>query len=172
MSKNSLCLVVAAALAASVLGCGSDDGKSGEGLTGTNKIEACKIVTQEAATDLFTVPAVSEPPDSNPSGLILAQCHWTTDDVDNSQLLQFYVWDGPEGYSTPSDSQPFDIGEKGHIRTVLGTGQNFVEIMWVQDALTVTLDYSCLGSFTPIPATTIDAVKTMALGTSSKLKSD
>ena len=160
------------ALGSSILtaGCGSDDSQSSGGaVTGT--IDACKIVTQAEATALFGQPAVSEPPDTT-GGRIVAQCHWTWDTETENQLLQFYVWEGTVGYSTPSDSEPFAIGEKGNIRVVPGGGQGLIDVMWVQADKTVTLGYSAIGSnYVPIPQAKVDAVKALALATSNELAS-
>jgi hypothetical protein len=150
-------------------GCSDDDAKQSGGAV-SQKIDACTIVTQQDATTLFGQMASSEPPDIT-GGLILGQCHWTWDTDTENQLLQFYVWEGPEGYSTPSDSQPFAIGEKGNVRVVPGGGsQGLIDTMWIQDANTVSLGYSAIGSsYVPLTQAKIDAVKALALSASSKL---
>jgi hypothetical protein len=149
-------------------GCGGDDSKGSSGAVSQN-VDACTIVTQQDATTLFGQMASSEPPDVT-GGRILGQCHWTWDTASENQLLQFYVWDGPEAYSTPSDSEPFAIGEKGNVRVVPGGGQGLIDVTWVQTARTVVLSYSAIGSsYVPIPQAKVDAVKALAQAASGKL---
>jgi hypothetical protein len=149
-------------------GCGSGDSKSSGGAVSQN-VDACKIVTQQDAAALFGQMASSEPPDMT-GGRILGQCHWTWDTTNENQLLQFYVWDRPEGYSTPSDSEPFAIGEKGNVRVVPGGGQGLIDVMWVQTTRTVALSYSPIGSsYVPIAQAKVDAVKALAQAASGKL---
>jgi hypothetical protein len=130
--------------------------------------ERRRLQDRDAAA-LFGQMASSEPPDMT-GGRILGQCHWTWDTTNENQLLQFYVWDGPEGYSTPSDSEPFAIGEKGNVRVVPGGGQGLIDVMWVQTARTVALSYSAIGSsYVPIAQAKVDAVKALAQAASGKL---
>lgn len=169
MSNKSLCLLAAVVASFSMLGCSSDDGKSNEGLTGSQQIDACAIVTEEDGSQLFGKPAVSEPPDAT-GGIVLAQCHWSAGPVDDAQLLQFYVWEGTEPYSTPSDSEPLAVGEKGNIRVVQGVSLSLVDIQWIQNSeTTVSLGYQGLGASTPVTQTQIDMLKSLAQSASSEL---
>lgn len=157
------------ALACVVLaGCSDDDAKSSGGAV-SEKVDACTIVTQQDAATLFGQPASTEPPDVT-GGRILGQCHWTWDTETENQLLQFYVWTGPEGYSTPSDSEPFAIGEKGNVRVVPGAGQGLIDISWIQAGNTILLGYSAIGSSNvPIGQAKVDAVKALALTAAQRL---
>lgn len=171
MSNRSSWLVGSVLANVFLAGCGGDDSNTSGGAV-SQKVDACTIVTQQDATNLFGVTASPEPADVT-GDLLLGQCHWTWDTGTENQLLQFYIWDPPEGYSTPSDSEPFAIGEKGNLRVVPGgPGQGFIDVMWVQAANTIVLGYSAIGSSnTPITQAKIDAVKALALATSAKLPS-
>jgi hypothetical protein len=168
MNERTLRLFGSLLLSVIGAGCGSEDSKTSGGAV-SQKIDGCAIVTQQDATALFGQNAVPESPESSPR--ILGQCHWTWDTETENQLLQFYIWESPQGYSTPSDAQPFTIGEKGNIRVVPGgPGQGLIDVIWVQAGNTIVLDYSAIGSSnTPIGQAKVDAVKALALATSGRL---
>jgi hypothetical protein len=169
MNARSPWLSGSLALSVFLAGCSDDGGGKTSGAV-SQKIDACTIVTQQDATALFGQTASSEPPILT-GDLILGQCHWTWDTDTENQLLQFYVYNGPEAYATPSDSEPFAIGEKGNIRVVPGDGsQGLIDVEWIQAGNAVALGYAAIGSsYVPITQAKIDAVKALAQAASSKL---
>lgn len=132
-------------------------GDSGSG--STLKLDACDIVTREDATKLFGMPASPEGGSPILDPKMVGECLWTWDTDTDNQLLQFYIWDGPQYYSDAPDSQPIDLGEKGNIviADVLG-----VNITWLQDGKTYSLSYSTVGSAFPDPAMKLEEVKSLA----------
>jgi hypothetical protein len=97
---------------------------------------------------------------------LLGECLWQWDTETSSQLLQFYVWDGPEYHSVPTGSEPFAVGEQGYVLVgpVLG-----IDIQWVQDGRTIVLSYSKVGPDAPPVETKVDAMKALAQEVSGRL---
>lgn len=104
---------------------------------------ACEIVTQQRASDLFGQPAVADTGHS--AVTMIDQCLWTWDSDTSNQLLQFHIWD-PRGYSMPEDAEALDIGEGGYIRQHPIGG---VDISWLQNNQLISLAYSTIGPDAP-----------------------
>ena len=105
--------------------------------------DACAIVTQQDASNLFGQPAV---PDTGQTGVtMVAQCLWTWDTDTSNQLLQFHIWD-PRGYDMPEDAEPLAIGDGGYIRKHPVSG---VDIAWLQNGQLISLAYSTIGPDAP-----------------------
>lgn len=149
--------------------CGDEEKKSDAGQpapaagNGAATADACKLVTQEDASQLFGKPASPEESGAfviDPN--MVSECLWTWDSPEaDNQLLQFRIWNGEMYYSEPSDSytQTLDIGDKGNIRVHKTAG---VDIQWVQDGKTIDLSYSTVGTGVPDPTTKVEEVKALA----------
>lgn len=155
-----------AALGVAMTGCGGDSGGSGGGAGGSggsggSTIDACAIVTESDATQLFGFPAVKDTtsPVSDPA--LEGSCVWSYDDVSGgeSHLLQFYVWNGESYYIEPSGAQPVAVGDKGY-STV--TPLKDLEIGWLHGQLALNLSYGTIGPSAPDPTTKSDALKSLA----------
>lgn len=153
MQVRTLFAVMTLAL---VPGCGDDSsngsnggsagngGSSGNGGGGGSEIDACAIVTQADANDLFGETA--QQGDSSKLPGLLGECLWEADGQMHGHLLQFAVWDGEEYYSEPADGQPLAVGEKGYIKVL----DDSVHMAWVQDDKGIVMSYSTYGtSITP-----------------------
>jgi len=121
--------------------------------------KACDIVTQQDATALFGQTASPQEGQLVVDPNLIGECLWTWDTATSNQLLQFRIWNGPQYYGAPSDSQPLDIGEKGYIRVHPLAG---VDIEWVQNGKTISLSYSTIGSDIPNATTKVEELKTLA----------
>ena len=149
---RSAALVATASLLLAT-GCGDDSTSGGSagsagsaGSGGSSSIDACAIVTQQDATDLFGETATQGTGQSgHPASL--GECEWEWENAEaHGHLLQFYVWDGAQYYTEPPDFQPLAVGEKGYIRVVASS----IDMGWVQDGKTLGLNYSTFGtSVTP-----------------------
>lgn len=152
---------------------GSSTGDNGGGAqaAGQNgssgQIDACSVVTQQDATQLFGKPASPQQGQLNVDPNMLGECLWTWDTETSNQLLQFRIWNGSQYYGNPpANSQPLDIGDKGYIQLNEFAG---VSIEWVQGDKTITLDYSTIGSDVPKATTKADAVKNLAQNVSKQM---
>lgn len=154
-----------------LVGCGEEESDAPEGSAGGDsgaaaaKVDACGIVTQDDATQLFgqtASPYTGTPAlDAN----MLGQCLWSWDSDTSSHLLQFHVWNGEQYYSTMPDSEPLDFVETGYIRIREVAG---VDIAWLRNGKMVSLSYSTIGRDVPKAATKVGQVKQLAL----KVKAD
>lgn len=126
---------------------------------GEGKIDACDIVTEETATELFGQPASPEEgtPVIDPN--MLGECLWTWDTEMSNQLLQFRVWNGDVYYGMPGDAEPYDIGEQGYIRVNELAG---IDISWVQDGKTVEVSYFNIGPDAPPLESKVEEMKDLA----------
>ncbi|MBE0429788.1 MAG: hypothetical protein IBX61_07945 [Thermoleophilia bacterium] len=169
------CTIIAVIVLTTVVlaaGCGDEDGDgAGEEtpgpVAGADSVDACSIVTQQDASDLFGDTASSEASASliaDPN--MIGECLWSADTETSSQLLQFRVWDGEMYYAPTEDSQPFELGEKGAIRVHSIAG---VDIEWVQDGKTVNLSYFTTGEDVPDAVSKEEEVKDLARKAAEKL---
>lgn len=138
---------------------GGSDAASRSSNDDAAKQDACKLVTQQDASALFGQPASAEEGDLALDANMTGECLWTYDTDTGNQLIQFRIWNGPQYYGELPDSQPFDIGEKGFVRTNEFTG---VDIEWIQDGMTYTLSYSTTGTGVPKAPTKVEQVKSLA----------
>jgi hypothetical protein len=153
-------------------GCGGDGGDGGGvgGGGGSGGIDGCAIVTQEDATALFGLEATLDPAGKT-SGMA-GHCKWEAENADgDSHSLTFSVWESEGYYSLPAtaDTQPYAIGETGHIRSAEVYG---VSIMWIQNGLVPDLYYFTLGpsgASTPEASTKVEQMKTLAQKVSTAL---
>ncbi len=163
----ALLLVLAVSACGSSTGGNAGDTQAAGQNGGPDQIDACSIVTQQDATQLFGKPASPQQAQLNVDPNMLGECLWTWDTQTSNQLLQFRIWNGPQYYGNPpADSQPLDIGDKGYTRKNEFSG---VTIEWVQNGKTITLDYSTIGSDVPNAATKSDAVKNLAQKASQQM---
>jgi hypothetical protein len=152
-------------------GCG-DDGNGGGGTGGgggSGSIDACAIVTQEDATALFGLEAQPDPASLIPG--MAGHCKWEAESASGGQYLSFSVWNGEGYYSMPTttDTQPYAIGDKGHIKSADAYG---VSIMWIQNGLVPDLYHFTLGpsgGSTPEATTKVEQLKTLAQKASAAL---
>lgn len=157
--------VFSAVLMSMLMGCGGEEGDAPEGAAGPEgvsaggRIDACKIVTQDDATRLFGQPA--SPYTGTPvlDSNMIGECLWAWDSETSSHLLQFHVWNGEQYYSAMPDSEPVDFAEKGFIRTHRMAG---VDIGWIQDGKTISLNYGTFGPDVPKAMTKADQMKQLA----------
>jgi hypothetical protein len=148
--------------------CGGDESSGGGGGGNPKKIDACAIVTQTDAEQLFEVSATLGKPSGAVDPALIGECVWEWEDSQaNSQLLQFYVWEGASYYNPSKNSTPFAIGEKGSID--VSGGLIGVDVHWLQAGKTVDLSYFTVGSV-PDANTKVDEVKALALAAATKLK--
>lgn len=148
--------------------CGGDESGGGGGGGNPKKIDACAIVTQADASQLFGVPATPGKPSGAVDPALIGECIWEWQDSQaNSHLLQFYVWEGEDYYEPSAASTPFAIGEKGVID--VSGGLIGVDIHWLQTGKVADLSYFTVGNV-PDELTKVDEVKALALAASAKLK--
>jgi hypothetical protein len=165
-------------LASTVLACGDDDdaspGQDG-GAAGSSpaagELEACELVTQQDASALFGQPATRDDDAQVVNRGLLGQCLWTYEVEDeigsvSSQLLQFYVWDGPVYHSVPANSDPLDVGEDGYVAASAAAG---VDIGWVQDERAILLSYFSIGDDMPANLSKLEPMKALAQEVSDRL---
>jgi hypothetical protein len=154
-------------------GCGGGGGtaKGGEGEAPAAKadaagpVDACSLVTQADAEELFGRPAVREKGTPSFSGMLLGDCLWTWDTESSNQLLQLHVWKDRK-LTPPADAQPLDLGEGGSARVHPVAG---VDIEWRQDGKVLTLSYSTLGPDAPKAPDKADAVRGLARKAAGRL---
>ena len=129
-------------------------------------IDACTLITREEASDLFGVPASPDEgmPVTDPN--MLGECLWTWDGGTANHLVQVRVWRGEIYYSAPDDAQPLAVGDGGYFRN---PHPSIVDISWVQDGLTIGLDYSTVGNELPAAGTRSEVMKELASSVSSRL---
>lgn len=130
------------------------------------QIEACDIVTQQVATELFGDTAVKDEGVPVLDTNMLGECIWTWDTDQSNQLLQFRIWGSDTYYSVPDDSEPIDLGEMGNIRVNDMAG---IDIIWVQEGKTVELSYFNFGPEAPELQTKVQAMKDMAVEVSGEV---
>ena len=130
------------------------------------EIDACAIVTQQMASEIFGNEAVKDEgiPVIDPS--MMGECLWTYDTETSGQLLQFRVWDGEIYYSMPSDAEAFDLGDQGYIRVNEYAG---IDISWVQEGKTIDLSYSTVGPDSPELQSKVPEMKDLAMQVSDEL---
>jgi hypothetical protein len=130
-------------LASGLAACNAGEEPAAPAAAKQSAMDACAIVTQADASELFGQPAS---PDVGHSGVsMIAQCLWTWDTDTSNHLLQFHIWD-PLGYDMPDDAEPLDLGEKGFIRKDPMGG---VDIEWLQNNQLISLSYSTIGPDAP-----------------------
>jgi hypothetical protein len=171
MNRQTCAILAVLATSGALVGCGSDSGGSdgtgsggSAGAGGGSQVDACTIVTQNDATTLFGQDATKDDPAPTGDPNLISQCQWSWDATTDNQLLQLLIWDGEASYSAPSDSEPYDIGDKGYVRLVGG-----VEVGWYQAPHTAVITYSTVGSGVPEAETKAEEVKTLAQAASAKL---
>ncbi|MGH8976626.1 MAG: hypothetical protein ACRDV7_01030 [Acidimicrobiia bacterium] len=110
--------------------------------------DACELVTVEDATGLFGTDA-EEQPDASPVGLG-ASCIYETPETEDlgtvGHLLQVRVFDGEQffGAETYDDEEEIDdLGDRAFVRSN-GSALTGVEVQFVQDGKTVSLNYSTI----------------------------
>ena len=148
--------------------CGGDESSGGGGGGNPKKVDACAIVTQTDAEQLFEVSATLGKPSGVVAPALIGECVWEWQDAyANSRLLQFYVWEGEDRYIPNKNSTPFAIGEKGSID--VSGGLIGVDIQWLQAGKVADLSYFTYGDV-PDELTKVDELKALALATATKLK--
>ncbi|MBK7579096.1 MAG: hypothetical protein IPI67_02725 [Myxococcales bacterium] len=162
--RFSLGLPLAVALLA--MGCGGDEGGKGGG-GGSNKIDACAIVTESDATALFGQTASKDTGAQIVDPALRGECLWSYQNANNdSHLLQFRVWQGQKYYVPGTNAEPFDIGDEGAVDMGALIG---VDVQWLQGESAASLSYSTVGNV-PGATTKLAEVKALALATAAKLK--
>lgn len=121
-----------------------DTGDGGDDDAGGDLPDACELVTQEDAAELFELEAVKADEAGTPSGA--AECIWEnvgSDELGNpSHLLQMYVWPGEAYYSEEAypEAEPIDdLGDRAFVAS-----EGSVDVLWVQDGKTFSLSYTIL----------------------------
>lgn len=165
---QSFRLFVVVALSSASAACGGDEGGGGGGNTGgASSIDACSIVTQADATQLFGETAekfVGSGP-GTPDPALRGECSWDYDYPDgSSHLLQFHIWD-KDYYFEPTGAEAFALGEDGYVLTATKS----VDLGWVQGELSADLSYSTNGPSAPDAAPKKEEVKTLATAAAGKL---
>jgi hypothetical protein len=169
-----------AMLSIAAVACGDDasaDGSSDGGGAGSGaspqpgEIDACAIVTQQDASELFGQPAVPEQGTPVVDPALIGECLWTYEVEDeigsvSSQLLQFYVWEGEMYHSVPEPSEPFAVGQDGYLVVSDLSG---VDIGWIQDGNAIALSYFSIGDNMPTHASRVEPMKALALEVSDRL---
>jgi hypothetical protein len=164
---------------APAFGCGDDaggdgaspsggTGTSGSGSQGEGEIDACAIVTQADASQLFGEEATSEAPFAPGA---LGACNWVYEVEDeigsvSSQLLQFYIWPTEQYHSVPADSEPLDVGQDGYLEWSETLG---VDTGWIQGGRALTLSYFSVGDGMPTHASRVEPMKQLASTVSDRL---
>jgi hypothetical protein len=132
-----------------VAGCGGGHAADGANASAASSgghadgsANACSLLTKADATSLFGEPAVSRPADDLVPGQA-GRCIWHWDNPDSTvaenKSVQLTVWNGPQYYNPPGDSQSFAIGDRGYVQA---HGQfKSVTIGWVQHGMTYSLVY-------------------------------
>lgn len=172
MLRRAGVAAVALALVASACGGDDDDAAGGDDSTqqtdggasddGKDEIDACAIVSQEDATEIFGAEAttsdlgVSPVPDQFLDGV----CGWDWDSPEaDSQLIQFYVWSGKQFFSAAgaNGAEAYDIGDEGWIKVV----DQSVDFMWLHGDQTVSLSLFTIGDIPDNPDR-VDQMKALA----------
>lgn len=130
---------------------------------GGDQINACAIVTEQDATELFGGEAVQEEPTAP---LVMGECVWSWEADMASQLLQFRVWDGEEFYFDNPEAETLAVGDKGYISVDEFAG---IDIMWIQDGKTIDLSYFTVGEGVPTVESKVEEMKALAEKVSDKL---
>jgi len=145
-------------------GCGGDSGGGGGGGSGggAQKIDACKLLTQDDATQLFGQTAAQDSGAQITDPHLLGECLWRWEDATtyDSQTIQFRLWDGENYYSEPTSAEPFAIGDKGYVGT---DAFDSVDIGWLQGTVAVDLTYTTGGPTIYKATTKKDETKALAL---------
>ncbi len=163
MSDKTIGVLLTLALSATA--CGGDKSGNGGG-GGSNKIDACAVVTVDDASTLFGQPATKDTGAQVTDPALLGECLWTYETpAADSHLLQFRVWDGKSYYNPGSKSEPFVVGDQGAIQVDSYLG---VDIAWLSGERAVELSYSTVGNV-PDATTKVAEMKALALATDSKL---
>jgi hypothetical protein len=126
-------------------------------------IDACAIVTQQDASDIFEGDAVKN---TSTAPLVLGECIWSQDTDMASQLLQIQIYDGEQFYADDPEAEPFDLGDKGKIAIDEFAG---IDIQWVQDGMTVALSYFSFGEGVPDIQSKVGDMKSLAEKVSGEL---
>jgi hypothetical protein len=172
--STPLCILATAGLLALACGGGGGEGTdeaaareetpAEQALEEGGSIDGCTLVTQAEASELFGQTAERQEGTAF-GGTVIAECLWTWDTESSNQLLQVYVW--PEAaYGPTQGSEPFDLGERGHIRKHEVAG---VDIAWVQDGMMVSLAYSTIGPDAPEAIDRAAAVEALARQAAERL---
>lgn len=130
---------------------------------GGEEINACAIVTQQDASDLFGGEAEQ---DESTAPLVAGECIWSQDTDMASQLLQFRVWDGEQFYFDDPEAEQLDLGDKGWMSVDDFAG---IDIMWIQDGKTIDLSYFNVGEGMPTIDSKVEEMKALAQQVSDKL---
>lgn len=164
-----------------LLACGKDSGTAPSGAEGDKgnpgaaessgkaaAFDACALLTQADATELFGVPAKKYTSGAQTPDAQLQACGWDHDFPDNSShLLQLVTYDTDIAYSADPDSKPFEIGDKGNVKVHKMSG---VDVTWVQKGKTLSVAYSTTGpSAVPEDITKAEQVKALAKKIESRL---
>lgn len=128
-------------------------------------VDACSIVTQDDASALFGEAASPQAGTPVIGGTMLGQCLWTWDTETSNQLLQFSIWVAA-AYAPPDDAEPFDLGEKGYVRTHPLAG---VDVTWLQGGRMISLAYSTIGPDAPPATSKVEEVEALARQVSARL---
>lgn len=149
--------------------CGDEEKKSDGALpapaagNGAATADACKLVTQEDASQLFGKPATLMTEGTQLDPTMVSSCNWTWDTDTQNQLLQFNIWNGEQFYDSYStDVQKLELGDRGWIRVTGG-----VNIQWVQDDKTIDISYTTIDMSPgareiPEASTKVEEVKALA----------
>ena len=164
-------LITVAGMIFLVAACGGEEEtgvveEPGGGAGAAAEIDACGIVTQSDASALFGRAAVKDEGSAVLDPGMIGECLWGWDTETSAGLLQFRVWNSPQYYSAPADSQPFDIGEQAYIRVHEIAG---VDIEWVQDGKTIDLSYFTTGPDAPPADAKTEEVKNLARKVAAEL---
>jgi hypothetical protein len=172
--KISVALVLFMVLMLAVAACGEEDVDADQVVevateqmeSGGDEIDACAIVTQDIATELFGDQAIQDEgtPVLDPN--LMGECIWTWDTDLSNQLLQFRVWNGEVYYSETDGAEAIDLGDKGQIRVDDLGG---IDITWVQDGNTVELSYFNIGPDVPEMQSKVQEMKDLAQQVSDDL---
>ncbi|MDH3426433.1 MAG: DUF3558 domain-containing protein, partial [Acidimicrobiia bacterium] len=108
-----------------------------------NALDLCELVTQADAEALFGQPVSMPADDLGGFPGQLGVCVWQ---ADGGALLTISLFEGDEFFGAVGQlegSEPIDLGDGGDI--LVETGFLGVQIQWLQDGLTVTLNADTLG---------------------------
>lgn len=167
VKTKSVAWIVAAALTLLGIACGGSPGPDAEEATAERTggetmeaagalPEACGLVTQADASDLFGHSAVADDGPSAPT--MIDQCLWTWDTETSNQLLQFHIWkDFP--LDQPADAQTLGLGDGGYIRVHPMAG---VDITWRQGGRVFSIAYSTIGPDAPKAPEREEQVRSLA----------
>jgi len=147
----ALALVLALALAA----CGEDEVSVDEAIDkaveqaeeqlGTGEeIDACELLTQKDANDLFRKEATKGTPNTP---MVLGECVWEWDSETSNQSVILMVQAGELFYVDDPALESVDIGDRGNIE--VNEAAEMIFIQWVQDGNTYSLNYFSIGDDMP-----------------------